>query len=222
MAWVRFILWTGITTVISLFIWKYFLTRNSLKNNKIVGNAMDRDNKLELKNIVHDMDILRTKCIPVREVDARILKNLDHMLEILHSNGGIGLAANQVGLTERIIVIDLQENGVSSPIYIINPEIVKKSEKTKFGPEGCLSIPLNERSDVERSVRLKIKYLDREEKEVSLEAEGLLAICLQHEIDHLNGILYIDHLPKGRRDFVLEKAKSNIERMEKIQRKMGK
>lgn len=173
---------------------------------------------LELKNIVHDMEILRTKCSPVGNIDSRTLKNLDQMLEIMYANGGIGLAANQVGLTDRIVVIDLYENGVRRPMYLINPEIIEKSEETKFGPEGCLSIPVSEKSDVRRSVRIKVKYLDRNGKEIILNATGLLAICIQHEVDHLDGILYIDHLSKARRDFVVDRTKNNVRRLEKAKK----
>jgi peptide deformylase len=156
------------------------------------------------------MEILRTKCTSVTSIDSRVLKNLDGMLELMYKNRGIGLGANQAGLTQRLVVIDLQENGIRKPIFLINPEILEKSEETEIGPEGCLSVPLKERSEVRRSTRIKVKYLNKGGEEVWLEASGLLAICIQHEVDHLNGILYLDHLPKERREFVVGKVRENI------------
>jgi peptide deformylase len=208
-----------VAVAVAVLFWKflfrdnYFRSTDNMKENRGAGD------RLELKDIVHDMEILRTKCTPVEKIDARILDNLDQMLEMIYAKKGIGLAANQVGLTDRIIVIDLQEGGVRNPMYLINPEIIESSKEAKFGPEGCLSVPLNERSDVKRPIRIKVKYLDRDGTEVVLDAEGLLAVCIQHEIDHLDGILYIDHLSKTRKDFIVERVKSNMRQLDRLKKK---
>jgi peptide deformylase len=171
--------------------------------------------RLELKNIVHNMDTLRTRCTPVDKIDDDILENLSKMLEIMYSTGGVGLAANQVGLTQRLVVIDLQESGIKKPILLINPEILERSEKMELGLEGCLSVPVSEKSNIQRSVQVRARYLDQSGKEIRLEATGLLAVCLQHELDHLDGILYIDHLSKIKRDFIMKKAEDNLRQLER-------
>ncbi|MDR1495044.1 MAG: peptide deformylase [Rickettsiales bacterium] len=176
------------------------------------------DSVLRLRNIVHDRDILRMKCTSVDKIDDKLLENLDVMLGIMYETGGIGLAANQIGLIQRIVVIDLQENGKKNPIFLINPEILEKSKETKLGPEGCLSIPVNEKSEVRRSTKVKVRYLDKIGNEVISEATGLFAVCLQHEIDHLDGILYIDHLSELRRKFVVEKTEANLRLLEKTRK----
>jgi peptide deformylase len=164
------------------------------------------------------MEVLRRKCTPVDSLDNGLLEELDAMLAMMYEAGGIGLAANQAGLTRRMIVIDLQRDGQKDPIFLLNPEILEKSGETKLGPEGCLSVPVTEKSDVRRSTWVKVRSRDRNGEEVILDASGLLAVCLQHEIDHLDGILYIDHLSRLRRNFLVEKAESNLRRLGRVKR----
>ncbi|MDR3078449.1 MAG: peptide deformylase [Rickettsiales bacterium] len=192
-----------------------YLDQRRARDLRSRWTAPGAEGELRLRNIVRDEDILRTKCTAVERIDSKVLKNLDGMLEIMYKNKGIGLAANQVGLTQRLVVVDLQENGVRKPIFLVNPEILEKSRETGLGPEGCLSVPVGEKSEVRRSVQLRVKYLNKSGEEVILEATGLLAICLQHEIDHLDGILYIDHLSEDRRNYLLEKAQKRIGLLER-------
>jgi peptide deformylase len=175
----------------------------------------EENDSLQVKNIVEDMAILRTKCKAVEKIDARVLKNLDSMLDTMYEKKGIGLAANQVGLTSRMIVLDLQENGLKKPMFIINPEILWKSDETRVFQEGCLSVPAAAKSEVRRPSRIKISYLNRNGEKKLLEADGLLATCLQHEVDHLDGILYIDHLSKMKSDFIIKKARDIIKKTKK-------
>ncbi|MDR1495045.1 MAG: peptide deformylase [Rickettsiales bacterium] len=205
----------GVIAVGAVCSYIHYGTRRRVIDLKSKWVAPGAEGELRLRNIAYDMDVLRTRCTPVDRIDSRVLKNLDGMLEIMYKNRGIGLGANQAGLVQRLVVVDLQENGVKKPIFMINPEILEKSEVTRLGPEGCLSLPLKEKSEVRRSTKIKVRYLNKAGEEIVLEATGLLAICIQHEVDLLDGILYIDHLPKERRDFVVERVKENIKRLEK-------
>ena len=161
---------------------------------------------MKLKNVLNDIDILHTKCEDVKEINKEILSTLDEMLECMYKNRGIGLTANQVGILKKLIVIDLQENDVKLPLYLINPEILEKSDECEMGEEGCLSVP-TVRVNMKRSKNIKVKYLDREGKENIIDADGLLAICIQHEMDHMNGITIYDSLSKIKKDFALKKIK---------------
>jgi peptide deformylase len=175
------------------------------KKNTIINSIVDG---MKVKTVVNDIDILRTKCKNVEKIDDNTRVTLDKMLKTMYENRGIGLAANQVGLTERLVVIDLQEDDVKNPIFLVNPEIVWKSKETACGEEGCLSVP-SERAEVIRFKEVKVKYLDKDGTEKTIEADGLLAVCLQHEIDHLNGKIFIDHLSKIKKDIILKKLKKN-------------
>lgn len=166
-------------------------------------------NDLRVKNIAENMDILRTKCRKIENITEDILKTMDKMLDLMYLRHGIGLAANQVGLDVRMVVIDLQENGVKSPLFLINPEINKFSEEKSKFEEGCLSIP-GCSAVVERPAGVEVVYQDREGKWQTLKADGLLATCLQHEIDHLNGKLYIDYVSKLKRDAIVKKVEKEI------------
>ena len=146
---------------------------------------------------------------PVETVDAGILKTLDDMVETMYASQGIGLAATQVGILKRMIVVDVDwdpEKGVSSrkPLKLINPEILWKAEEEAVLKEGCLSVP-GQYADVIRPAGVKVKYLDIEGNPQEIEASGILSACLQHEIDHLNGIVFLQHLSALRREMLMKK-----------------
>ena len=148
---------------------------------------------------------LRLKSQPVKKIDREIKALVDDMFETMYDAPGIGLAAIQVGIPKRVVTMDLakKEEG-QQPRVFINPEILWKSDATAIYEEGCLSIP-EYYEEVERPAQVRVKYLDLEGREQVLEADGLLATCLQHEIDHLNGVLFIDHISKLKRDRVNKK-----------------
>ncbi|RAI00039.1 peptide deformylase [Acuticoccus sediminis] len=150
--------------------------------------------------------VLRRVAEPVTSVDARIKALADDMLETMYAAPGIGLAAPQIGVLERLIVLDVAtgEDAEPAPMVLVNPEIVASSEETSVYEEGCLSIP-DYTEEVERPARVTVRFLDRDGAEQTVEADGLLATCLQHEIDHLNGILFIDYLSRLKRDRVVKK-----------------
>jgi peptide deformylase len=148
---------------------------------------------------------LRKVSEPVKKIDAGIRKLTEDMLETMYDAPGIGLAAIQVGTPKRVITMDLaKKEEPRNPLVFVNPEVVWASDEKATYEEGCLSIP-EYYGDVERPAQVRVKYLDLEGKPKEIEANGLLATCLQHEIDHLNGILFIDHLSKLKRDRVLKK-----------------
>ncbi|MET0633697.1 MAG: peptide deformylase [Xanthobacteraceae bacterium] len=149
---------------------------------------------------------LRLKSEPVKKIDAGIRKLVEDMFETMYDAPGIGLAAIQIGTPKRVVTMDLskKEETEKNPQVFINPEILWRSEEKATYEEGCLSIP-EYYGDVERPAQVKVKYLDLEGKTHEIEANGLLATCLQHEIDHTNGILFIDHLSKLKRDRVIKR-----------------
>jgi peptide deformylase len=148
---------------------------------------------------------LRLVSEPVKKIDAGIRKLVEDMFESMYDAPGIGLAAIQVGVAKRVITMDLaKREEASKPLVFINPEIVWTSEETAVYEEGCLSIP-EHYEEVERPAQVKVKYLDLEGQPQEVEANGLLATCLQHEIDHLNGVLFIDHISKLKRDRITKK-----------------
>ena len=151
--------------------------------------------------------ILRTVSKPVERVDAPLLKLADDMLETMYDAPGIGLAAIQVGEPLRMLVIDLaKEDEAPAPHVFINPQVLDSSDERSVYEEGCLSIP-DYYAEVERPATVRVSYLDRDGKTREIEADGLLATCLQHEIDHLDGVLFIDHISKLKRDMVVKKFK---------------
>ena len=151
--------------------------------------------------------VLRLVSKPVERVGAPLLKLADDMFETMYDAPGIGLAAIQVGEPLRLLVIDLAKEGEEpAPQVFINPEILEKSDERSVYEEGCLSIP-DYYAEVERPAKVRVRHLDRDGKEQEVEADGLLATCLQHEIDHLNGVLFIDHISKLKRDMVVKKFK---------------
>jgi peptide deformylase len=163
-------------------------------------------NKLELVTLPDKL--LRKKSAPVERVDDELRKLLDDMLLTMYEAPGIGLAAVQVGVPRRVITIDVvnkeEEREVQDPIFLINPEILWRSDEIATDEEGCLSIP-DFYAEVERPASLRVGYVDREGHKREMSAEGLLARCIQHEVDHLDGRLFIDHLSKLKRDMVVKK-----------------
>ena len=148
---------------------------------------------------------LRQVSKPVAEIDANIRGLVGDMFETMYEAPGIGLAAIQVGVPVRVVVMDLSKREAEAePKVFINPEITWSSEEKSTYEEGCLSIP-EIHEDVERPARVKVKYLDLEGKPHEEDAEGLFATCIQHEIDHLNGVLLIDHISKLKRDRIVKK-----------------
>ncbi len=160
--------------------------------------------------------ILREISQPVKKVDKDIKNLMDDMLETMYDAPGIGLAAVQIGILKRVIVMDLsKEKEKKKPIFIINPEIISKSDDLVSYEEGCLSIP-NQFAEIERPNSCKIKYLDYDGKQNELKAEGLLATCIQHEIDHINGILFIDYLSKLKKDLIIKKVKKQKKEIDRV------
>jgi peptide deformylase len=150
---------------------------------------------------------LRLVSKPVERFDEPLRKFTADMLDTMYDAPGIGLAAIQVGEPIRLLVIDLsKEDEPKAPQIFINPEIVDSSDDRSVYEEGCLSIP-DYYAEVERPARVRVKYLDEQGRQQEVAAEGLLATCLQHEIDHLNGVLFIDHISKLKRDMVVKKFK---------------
>ena len=148
---------------------------------------------------------LKLKCAPVARVDTAIRKLMDDMLETMYAAPGIGLAAPQVGVTKRIIVVDAAAKGEPPrPYRMADPEIVWASEEDNVYNEGCLSLP-EHYADVVRPKAVRVRYLDHENELRELEADGLLATCVQHEMDHLDGILFVDHISALKRNMILRK-----------------
>lgn len=150
--------------------------------------------------------VLRQQSAPVESVDDAARRFMDQMLATMYEAPGIGLAAIQVGEPRRIITIDVsRDEDAKTPLFLVNPEIVWRSEDERSTyEEGCLSIP-DYYAEVERPAKLRVRFLDYHGKPQELEADGLLATCIQHEVDHLNGILFIDYLSKLKRDLVVRK-----------------
>ncbi|MBI1406474.1 MAG: peptide deformylase [Caulobacter sp.] len=154
-----------------------------------------------------DLAVLKKKSLPVEAVTDETRALMDDMLETMYAAPGIGLAAVQVGEPLRIIVMDLARDGEEpAPRYFINPEIVEKNEDLAPYEEGCLSVP-DIYETVERPDRVHIRYLDYNGVQVSEDADGLYAVCIQHEMDHLEGVLFIDHLSRLKRDRAITKVK---------------
>jgi len=148
---------------------------------------------------------LKTVCKPVETVDDGLRATLRDMLETMYRAPGIGLAAPQVGLDRRAIVVDITRKGESRrPMCLVNPSIVWKSDDVATMDEGCLSLP-DVFVDVDRPERVRIDYLDQHGEPRQVEADGLLSRCLQHEIDHLDGVLHVDYLSRIKRELLLRK-----------------
>lgn len=163
---------------------------------------------------------LHIKSEPIDNITEDVLTLLDDMLDTMYANNGIGLSAVQVGVHKRVIVVDVEweaprysdnpdtDNSPKpgTPIKMINPEIIDASAETSVFNEGCLSFP-DQYSDVTRPKRVKVKYLDEHGKEQTVDADELLATCIQHEIDHCDGVVFVDHISKLKRDMIIKKLK---------------
>jgi peptide deformylase len=148
---------------------------------------------------------LQAVSLDVEKVDDEIRTLVDDMIDSMYAAEGIGLAAIQIGVAKRVLVIDIdQKDGKKNPQAYINPKITWASEETAVYEEGCLSVP-EIWDDVERPARIKAEYLDRDGNKHEIEADGLMATCLQHEMDHLNGVLFIDHLSRLKRSMAVKK-----------------
>jgi peptide deformylase len=151
--------------------------------------------------------LLRKASAPVERIDAELLKLADDMLETMYEAPGVGLAAVQVAVPRRLVVLDTsKDEEARSPLVLINPEIVSLGSETRLHEEGCLSIP-DVRVEIERPSVVTVRYLDREGKRQELVADGLLATAVQHEVDHLNGKLIIDFLSRLKRDMIVRRFK---------------
>ncbi len=168
---------------------------------------------MTVKKIITVPDpLLKEISEPINKVDSKTQSLLDDMLETMYDAPGIGLAAVQVGIPLRLIVVDVtwkKEDGHKNPTFLINPKIVSKSEKMSSYEEGCLSIP-DQYAEIERPESCIVEYLNYEGKQSTLEAEGILSTCLQHEIDHLNGVLFIDYLSNLKRNMMIKKVSKSI------------
>jgi peptide deformylase len=142
---------------------------------------------------------------PVAAVDATVRRLMDDLVETMYGSIGIGLAAPQVGIAQRVIVVDVAREGEKpNPIRIANPEILWRSDETTVANEGCLSLP-EHYAEVTRPADIRLRYLDHENEIREIEASGLLATCIQHEIDHLDGVLFVDHISALKRGMILRK-----------------
>ena len=146
---------------------------------------------------------LKREAQPVARVDDDLVRLMDQMLATMYQAPGIGLAAPQIGVSRRVVVIDTSEEK-DQPLRLINPAVTWASPERDVAEEGCLSLP-GQFAEVKRPIAVKVRYLDERESEREIEAEGLLARCLQHEIDHLNGVLFVDHLSALKRNMILRR-----------------
>jgi len=171
---------------------------------------------MTIRRILTEPDpFLRQVSQDVDKVDDEIRKLIDDMLETMYAAPGIGLAAIQVGVPKRVIVIDLSKDEKKTPLYFVNPKIIIKSESNSTYEEGCLSVP-GQYAEIDRPDQCHITYLDYNGKKTELKAEGLLATCIQHEMDHLEGILFIDHLSKLKKNFIVKKLSKQKKALERI------
>ena len=172
---------------------------------------------MAIKTIITEPNkILRQKSLPVDQVGAEEQRLMDDMLETMYNANGIGLAAIQIGVPKRIIVMDISKNDEkNSPMYFVNPEIKNKVTETSIYEEGCLSVP-NFFAEVNRPKKCDVEYLDYDGNKKILNAEGLLATCIQHEMDHLEGILFIDYLSKLKKTMIVKKLSKQKDRPDRI------
>ena len=172
---------------------------------------------MAIKKILTEPDLfLRQKSINVDQVDDSTRSLMNDMLETMYNAPGIGLAAIQIGVPKRVIVIDLSKGDEKKqPMFFVNPEIIYSSKNDATYEEGCLSVP-NQFAEVDRPEKCHVKYLDYYGKEQILKTEGLLATCIQHEIDHLEGILFIDYLSKLKKSMIVKKLSKQKKSLERI------
>jgi peptide deformylase len=148
--------------------------------------------------------VLKTKAKPVERIDDDLRRLAADMFETMYKAPGIGLAAPQIGVSQRLVVVDVAEGEERRPMTLVNPEILWRSESLAVAEEGCLSLP-DQFADVTRPEAIRVRFLSEHGEERELEANGLLARCVQHEIDHLDGILFVDHLSALRRNMIMRK-----------------
>ena len=169
------------------------------------------------KKIVIEPDpILRKESKTVEKVDDELRRLLDDMLETMYAAPGIGLAAVQVGILKRLIVIDIsKDKDKKEPLFLINPKITSKSKQTSTYEEGCLSLP-GHFAEIERPAECEINFIDYNGKKKEIKANGLLSTCIQHEVDHLDGVLFIDYLSKLKKDMIIKKLVKHKKELNKI------
>jgi peptide deformylase len=171
---------------------------------------------MSIRKILTEPDpFLRQKSKKIDKVDDSTRLLMDDMLETMYDAPGIGLAAIQIGIPKRIIVIDLSRDEKKNPLYFVNPEIVSRSEVDATYEEGCLSVP-DQFAEIDRPDKCHVKFLDYYGKDQTLKAEGLLATCIQHEIDHLEGILFIDYLSKLKKSMIVKKLSKQKKSLQRI------
>ena len=171
---------------------------------------------MAIKKILIEPDpILRKKCQPIEKVSQEERKLMDDMLETMYKAPGIGLAAIQIGILKRLIVIDISKDEKKNPLFLVNPKITFRSKKTSVYEEGCLSLP-GHFAEIERPEECHVDYIDYDGKERELKANGLLATCIQHEVDHLNGVLFIDYLSKLKKDMIIKKLIKHKKELNKV------
>ena len=169
------------------------------------GNLMSAPH-MAIRHILTIPDsILRKQAKPVERVDDDLRKLIDDMLLTMYEAPGIGLAAPQIGISRRLIVMDpAKEEAPSTPLMMVNPDILERSDELRLHEEGCLSIP-DFTAEIERPAKTRVSYIDREGRQQEMELEGIWSTLVQHEIDHLNGVLFIDYLSRLKRDMVVRK-----------------
>ncbi len=172
---------------------------------------------MTIKTIITEPNkILRQKSLPVNQVGDEEQRLMDDMLETMYNANGIGLAAIQIGVPKRIIVMDISKNDEkNSPMYFVNPKIKNKVAETSIYEEGCLSVP-NFFAEINRPKKCNVEYLDYDGNKKIINAEGLLATCIQHEMDHLEGILFIDYLSKLKKNIIVKKLSKQKVRPDRI------
>ena len=172
---------------------------------------------MSIKTIITEPNkILRQKSKDVISVGKDEQKLMDDMLDTMYDAPGIGLAAIQIGIPKRIVVMDLSKDPEKkNPMYFVNPEITWKSDLKSTYEEGCLSIP-NQFAKIDRPEKCNVKFLDYDGNHKEIKAEGLLSTCIQHEIDHLNGVLFIDYLSKLKKDIIIKKVSKDKKETERV------
>ena len=166
--------------------------------------------------IIEPDAILRKQSETLEKVDKELRTLMDDMLETMYAAPGIGLAAVQLGILKRLIVIDIsKEKDKKNPLFLVNPKIISQSKNTSVYEEGCLSLP-GHFAEIERPAECQIEYIDYDGKKKEMKASGLLATCVQHEVDHLNGILFIDYLSKLKKDMIIKKLVKHKKELDKI------
>jgi len=171
---------------------------------------------MTIRKILTEPDpFLRQKSHDVDKVDDDVRKLMNDMLDTMYAAPGIGLAAIQVGVPKNIVVIDLSKEEEKKPLYFINPKIILKSSNKTTYEEGCLSVP-GQFAEIDRPDQCHVNYLDYNGRQQELKAKGLLATCIQHEMDHLEGILFIDYLSKLKKSFIVKKLSKQKKSLERI------